>query len=168
MSKWNQLLMLQVEKFKRDRRHIACACFAAIFGVTGALVGESWWLSAKPNLIEIRDLSVVLADGATDHYWLEVTLHGPPATNCVRQSQHLLFSDANKLRTFIPLGSALNGMSYSSPATDLKVTLDIPPGTHGEWIYIDRSMYTCIIWPGLVKLYQSETPHMRITIPMNR
>jgi hypothetical protein len=148
-----------------DRRTAICACFSAALGVSIAFAGEYWLLSVKPNMTIIKEISVKAVDGHANR-WLEVTLYAPPADDCVRQSQHLIFSDKDDIRTFIPLGSALNGMKFSSPRTDLVVSLELPPGIPpGIWYYVDRSVYTCVIWPGFVTQHETETSPTKVVIP---
>lgn len=145
-----------------------CAIFAAFIGIAIPILAQKWWLSAQPNITIVKDIQVRPADGIKDHYWIDVVIWAPPAHGCIRHSQHLIYNDRHGVREFIPLGNALNGMNFSSPVTDLRVLLDIPPGVSGDWWYVDRSVYSCVIWPGFVQINQYETPKINVNIPLNR
>jgi hypothetical protein len=149
----------------KSPRSVFCALFAVFFGVSVTLLGEEWYAGQQPNLVTIKHIDVRPVPDTKGARWLDVFLVGPPAKNCLRFSQHLLYKDNGSIRQYYPLGSALNGANFSSSDQEIEISLRLPYGLpQGEWWYIDRSVYTCVIWPGLIKQIQSETPPTKVVV----
>lgn len=145
---------------KRSRWGVLWA-IAALMAGSGATVGVQMWTeSAKPHIVKVN--SVKIEGGLTTGRWLNVQLTAPAANGCLRLSQHLMYQDPSpnnrwKMRHYLPLGTALNGMSYSSVIADFNVLLDLPAGLPpGDWFYVDRSAYFCSVWP-FHHILQSQT-----------
>ncbi len=142
--------------------------FAGISLVLGcvATLGLQLWFSAKPTLIRVNLVQVEA--GPNGSRLLDVQLTGPAAHSCLRQSQHLVYQDPspdNKwtMRHYVPLGSALNGTTFSEPIPDFNVLLDVTALPPGKWWYVDRSAYFCTVWP-FVSISESNTQPVMVRI----
>lgn len=123
---------------------ISCGC---------TIYAQVWANSARPTPIVVHGIRVEKQPNGS--HLLFVTASGPPTQDCLRLTQHLLLRQENEIRNYVPLGAAVNGMGFSSPE-DFEITLEIPaaiPG--GRWKYVNRSVYFCVAFPGLVTVTRS-------------
>ncbi len=152
-----------------EPRSLICACLAALMGVSVTLGVEQWWTGGSPIQIIIKDIKVVPVPGTHNALWLEVNASAPTSPGCMRQSEHLIYrtimSENGPIRQYFPLGGALAGAGFSSSEyefqTALRLPYRLPPG---QWFYINRSAYSCIIWPGLIRLIKEESPPTEFTV----
>ena len=108
--------------------------------------------SAVPTIITINDIQI---QRATDgDYLLEVSSTGPASHDCVRVTQHVIYQDkAGSVRRYVPLASALSGVGYGSVPQFVAI-LRVPSDLTGDWTYVNRSVYICVVW-GLVRMHES-------------
>lgn len=154
--------------------------FAAVIAIScaGTIYAQVWANSGKPKPIVVHHIK--LEKQPNNSHLLIVTASGPPTQDCLRLTQHLLIRQAvsvvirednnllvhenKKLRNYVPLGAAVNGMGFSTDE-DFDVTLEIPaaiPG--GRWEYVNRSVYFCVTPPGLVTVTQAKSAEQMITL----
>lgn len=164
----------------RNPRTIVIAAVAALLGCGLALSAELWWESSNPTIIHV---SIIDVDPLPDNNGHTLTVHatGPPAKNCLRFTQHLLFYDeenqhlsvelteANRLdkpvRHYAPLGMAMNGLGFTSVPV-FSATLFVPPNVpSGRWVYQARSAYLCTVFPGFVQITPSVSPPVEVDLP---
>lgn len=140
-----------------------------------ALLSELWWQSSTPNVMEVHSLAITDLPGG-DHIII-VKISGPPAKDCARFTQHLIYRDnqperpADEFhnrpwyqRDYVPLAMAVNGIGFSSVG-DFSVTLQVPPGVPGgRWNYVSRSLYICTVFPGFARLVESASRPYQIDL----
>lgn len=164
---WRTQLVSFFHSWRTQRRSLICACIACALGVSSTLLAEEWWIATQPHKVIIKSINVKTVPNFKNSKWLNVYLIGAPARGCVRLTQHLIYREKDTIRQYIPLGSALSGLNYSSSYNEIEVSLELPPGIEGEWNYVNRSLFHCTIWPGLLKMVQEETPPTKVMINDN-
>lgn len=147
---------------------LALVVLPFLAGCMVMFVAAAWWQTTKPFPVQVVSITVTKSTNAT--WGIEVASVGPPATDCIRLTQHVIYrdrlppSDSKPTRDYIPLGMALNGSAFGS-VPDFNVLLEAPANTpRGKWNYVNRSAYFCSIFPGLSK--QSEAISMVHTIDL--
>lgn len=156
---------------KPNIRGILCAVCAALLGVAVTFSCQAWWDSSPPTTVKVKEVQLHSIPGTTER-WLDVYLLGPPAQHCGRLTQHLLYRDIPSVngssiptKDFVPLGSAMNGPSFSSTEQEFIVTVRLPDGLqNGKWWYINRSLFVCRIWPGLIRMYPLESKPVEVSV----
>lgn len=142
---------------------------SAAIGVSIAIAGEAWWLSAIPNLIAVKSAQIRHVKSIRGEHWLDVEIVGGTARSCTRQSFHVIYKDipgGTIQRLYAPLAMSLSNPSFPTSGSHFIVNLEIPPGlATGDWKYVDRSIYTCVIWPGFVHQVAEESKPIVITLP---
>lgn len=153
---------------------VAICAAGIVIGAFFSLLGELWWKTYQPILMVVHSIDVTDLP-AGDRVML-VTSSGPPAKDCIRFTQHLIYRDGEPrppdadhkeqwiLRDYTPLAMAMNGLGFSSVA-DFRVRLYVPPEVgNGMWIYQSRSLYLCTVFPGLARFSQSASKPYQIEL----
>ena len=146
---------------------------AVIFGLLGLFLGagtvvglEKLMLYHSPDTVVVKNLELVPVTNHPDLHWMTVELYSPYSKGCeLRQSFHDLHikkknadRSGKPQRDYYPLVTAMGSLNFPDSPSHFTVYLEIPAGIpSGRWYYIDRSVYWCIIWPGLVKLHTTQT-----------
>lgn len=136
-------------------------------GCALALAAELWWMANQPNIIEVHSVDII--DQVDGGHTLLVDSSGPPAQDCLRFSQHVIYRDRTSSvdgskRDYVPLAMAVNGTGFSSVA-DFTVMLFVAPEVPaGDWLYVNRSVYACTVFPGFVKFTESASKPFIVTL----
>ncbi len=166
------------------RTHLGWTSFALVLALTwGGLWSVGWALgNAQPLEVVIGHVEVLDALNGTAGKTLKVAITVPPPGNCVRLSNHFLFSDGAGSPTIYALGSSMNGGWFrfrngvafgmhdppgkpKSFAMVFSIPPSIPPG---QYQYVYRSLHTCLWFGGLVQrriLYEAPPIPIRIGPP---
>jgi hypothetical protein len=133
------------------------ALVGLVFAWTLSWIAGSYFEQSQPVQTQIRSVTVTEVPPGSIERSLRIEIVSPPATNCTRMSQQLLYRFDNGSHTFYPLGSALNGSGFNSSmkigqALSFVLILSVPSGTPaGEYMFIHRSVYTCTYLGGFLE-----------------
>jgi len=116
-----------------------------LISATFTVIGMSYWRFNNPLQVHVE--SALVSDVPSignRRKFLVVEVEADQSKTCMRQSQHLLYQDnPGAARTFVSIGSALNGFDLPESSTRYRLQLSIPSGLSGMWNYINRSVYAC-------------------------
>jgi hypothetical protein len=138
---------------------------AALIGLGGAfvaIVGQALMQAAVPQPVVIEELKIQ----KLENFWLlDIDIHAPPVGSCTRFTHHLIYRLVGERREYVPLGFAQSNFHFPGSTPYLKALLQIPRGVAlGEWNYVDRSIFLCVVWPGLTRVTAMETPPIAIRL----
>lgn len=138
---------------RRPRRAVLGMLLGFLLAAVGTLEAGTLWRAANPLATTIKRAEV-----SADGRWLTITAASDTAVVCLRQTSHILYQDKpGELRTFIMLGSAVNGLGLREFVPEYRVKIALPPGLAGDWNYLLRSFYSCPPF-GLVRGANTATP----------
>ena len=123
-----------------------------VIGILAYVVAGHLLAKTQPTAVEIHQIDVVDAPAGVEHHALQLELTVPPAKNCTRLTQQLLYRDVGARRFYYPLGSAINGMGFAGSRWNFVLVLPLPPGLQpGDYQFVQRSIYTCSWLGGFVQ-----------------
>ncbi len=127
------------------------------FAWTLSWIAGNYFEHSQPVQTQVRSVTVMDVPPGSIERSLRIEIQSPPAPNCVRISQQLLYQFNNGSHIFYPLGSALNGGGFnrswrSDRPLSFVLILSVPSGTPpGEYMFVHRSIYTCSYLGGFVE-----------------
>lgn len=150
---------------------IITAILAAFVGVVIAVTAQVIMQSTIPAPVTVLNVKVWDVGGRPGERWMDIDIHAPYVQSCTRSTYHLIYrplpplADGKPRRRYAPLASAGSSSKFPGSVENFTATIQLPPGLpSGEWFYVDRSIFTCVAWPGLSRITANESAPVKIVL----
>lgn len=143
---------------------------AAVLGLAVGFV--LYWIvgtvlmNGQAVAVEFHQTQVHIVPPSAIRRDLYIQVDAPPARNCTRTSQNLMYRDIDGQRFYYPLSSAMNGRGFPGSRYNFWLVVSLPSSMpDGDYQFIQRSSYVCSWFGGFINrrlTYQSDPEQIHI------